>query len=653
MKPQKKRRSILTRFTIITVIALTLAFVISYVLLHYYNIWSMREDGSRCADYAKGALQTILNDDSYDTYFLSDDSSAYQELRLAMRDICDQCSADNLYLYTVNKDRTQRTFLFTVTTNLENEELVSEERGLGAISTEPLSQTEQRTLDGHESEQPEAVKNQFGNDLCFYRRIELPNSKGYAILGLDYDYDFADTLANEDTLAFVGPMVLAVFGIASMELMLLKYYIVKPIRGVSASMRSFAQDGKAPEKPLEASHNDEVGEIITSFNQMTTDIEHYVAHIEEMTEERVAATTELQVAQRIQQSLVPSVSHEEGFGYEAYAFARTAKAVGGDFYDLSVLDDGRLLIVIADVSGKGISAALYMSMCLTLLHSKLLERKDPAVALNEANDMIESNNTENMFVTVLAGIFDPITNTLTYANAGHLPPLHSNGSYLTPDPGIAIGLFEDADIVNETVSLEPGEGVLLYTDGAVEANNDAKQFFGEERLATAVAGSKTAEEMVRAAVDAVDGFVAGKEQFDDLTLLALIAKEHDVQHWGSELEPELSSFEIISSHLRQLRVSKPLLSRITLACDEAFANIVSYSRASSVTIEVTRADDLLIICLRDNGTPFDPLSKEPVERDFEDFEFGGMGIGFIKESCDDVTYEYVDGCNVLTMYFDL
>ena len=653
MKRRQKRQSILARFTIITVIALTLGFAVSYPLLHYYNVWSIRNDGNLYANYAKGMVESKLVDVPYDEYFSSSTSVAYQQLRIEMRDICDQCGADNLYLYTVNAERTERTFLVTVSTDIESDSQVSEERGLGSISTAPLSEYEKQALQGDEPQEPEPVKNQFGNDLCFYRRIVLPENNGYAILGLDYDYNFADTLVSEDTLAFAVPIVVAVFGIAIMELVLLSRYIIKPIRNVSASMRSFAQEGKAPEEPLVAPHNDEVGEIVTSFNQMTTDIEHYVAHIEEMTEERVAATTELQVAQRIQQSLVPSVSHEETDVYDAFAFARTARAVGGDFYALTPLDDGQLLVIVADVSGKGVSAALYMSMCLTLIRRKLQDTMDPALALNEANDIMESNNTENMFVTVIAGIFNQDTGVLTYANAGHLPPLLTDGTFLDPDPGIALGLFEGAGIVNETTTLNPGQGILLYTDGAVEANNEAKQFFGEERLATAVSGCTTAEETVRTVVDAVDSFVAGKEQFDDLTLLALVAKKREARHLSVEVKPELASFASIRALLDQLHLDKPLQSRITLACDEAFANVANYAGASRASVEITRTSDRIAVCMRDDGTPFDPLSKQPEEREFEDFEFGGMGIAFIKKSCDDISYEYADGQNVLTMCFNL
>lgn len=651
MKAWHNKHSILTRFAIISVLALTLAFVISFVLLHNYNVWSMRNEGMYSIDYAKEELEKSLSETSYSELFSSKTDPGYLQFRTAMREVCDSCEADNLYLYTVNKEHTQRTYLFAVTTDPEREAALVESRNLGDVSTEPLSEDELRVLDGATMTEPEIVSNGYGNDLCLYRRIELPDSKGYAILGLDYDVNFVDSLADADTLAFAIPIMIAVFGIAGVELLLLKFYIVSPIRKVAASMREFAQEGQAPKEPLKAKREDEIGEIITSFNQMTSDIERYVVDIEEMTEERVAANTELQVARRIQQSLVPAEVREEGDGYDAYAFSRTAREVGGDFYDLAVLDDGRLLAVIADVSGKGVSAALYMSMCLTLLHSKLQELKDPAAALNEANDVIESNNSENMFVTVLVGIFDQNTGVLTYANAGHTPPLLSDGTYLDPDPGIAIGLFEDAGIVNQTVELKPGTGVLLYTDGAVEANDSDKQFFGEERLAAAVVGSTSAKAMVHAAVDAVDSFVGNAEQFDDLTMLALFAKERDAQRWEVELAPELACFDTLREQLQLLCDDKDVQSRAILACDEAFANIANYSKATSVSVEIVRTEEQLTVRMSDDGTPFDPLSNKPEDKDFEDLEFGGMGIKFIKQSGDKVRYEYADNRNVLTMSF--
>jgi anti-sigma regulatory factor (Ser/Thr protein kinase) len=328
--------------------------------------------------------------------------------------------------------------------------------------------------------------------------------------------------------------------------------------------------------------------------------------------------------------------------------------VGGDFYDLFELEDGRVAFVLADVSGKGMSAALFMSMFMTLLHEKLIKEADPAQALNEANDSVARSNPENMFVTILAAVFDPTTNVLTFANAGHMPPLVVGKGYLDPDPGIALGLFEDADIKNESRVLMPGEGIVLYTDGVTDANDTEKQFFGGERLAQAVATSGGAKEAVETIVATVDGFTGDAEQFDDLTLMSLFAKKSDKGTWKVSLKPEIGSFEVVGSYLKELcSDNDAVLKRVMLACDEGFANVVYYSEASAVEFAIECAGSWLVVRMSDDGVPFDPLSYDAKEREFEDLEFGGMGISFIKQSCDEVSYSYENDKNVLEMRFSL
>jgi sigma-B regulation protein RsbU (phosphoserine phosphatase) len=290
-------------------------------------------------------------------------------------------------------------------------------------------------------------------------------------------------------------------------------------------MRSFVERGARDVEALEIGHDDEIREIADSYRQMTADICDYVARIETMTHERATAETELSVAQRIQLGLVPPTTELVGDRFEAFAFTHMAREVGGDFYDLSPLADGRVLFVLADVSGKGVSAALFMAMCRTLLHEKLCTLLDPAQALNEVNDIIEANNPENMFVTLEAGIFDPTSGLLTYANAGHTPPIIVGTGYASPEAGIPLGIFEDAGIVNETIRLAPGQGLLLYTDGATDAMGADGEFFGEDRLLAAVGAATSPEDAVLSVVDAIGSFTDDHEQFDDLTLLSLFAKE--------------------------------------------------------------------------------------------------------------------------------
>ncbi len=652
--PQNKRfHSILTRFAVGTALALLMAGVLSVWFVYVSDVDYVNAERATSTDEAENLLKDIFNTFGYDDLLSSGDAPMHVWLQRAMREFATYSDIDCVYLYTVNPERTQRTFLFVVASDPKVDAQLQELRSFGAVSKVPLSEPELKALDGERDIVPEETNNQFGHHYCWYRAVELPDGHGRALLGIDQDVRKYYDVIDEDMWYYATLIGIFLVCIAVVELILLRRNVVKPVRDVTMHMRTFAKMGAVEDK-LQVRRNDEIGEIAQTFNSMTDDIEHYMQRIEHMTEERVAANTELQVAKSIQQGLVPASKQLVGAGYDVYAFARTARAVGGDFYDLFEVEDGRVACVLADVSGKGVSAALFMSMFMTLLHEMLYREVDPARALNEANDMVVQNNTGNMFVTAVAAVFDPETGVLTFANAGHMPPLVVGRGYLDPDPGIALGLFEDAGIVNETLELEPGEGVLFYTDGATDANNMDKEFFGETRLEQAVADTRNARGAVDATVAAVDGFTGEAVQFDDLTLVSLFAPAVEKRTWSATLEPELSSFAQVSEQLEAFcGECDSVRKHAQLACDEAFANVVSYSGATFAEFEITRKGKRLVVRLSDDGVPFNPLEMDMGERAFEDLEFGGMGISFVKKSCDEVTYAYEDGRNVLTMRFTL
>ena len=241
-----------------------------------------------------------------------------------------------------------------------------------------------------------------------------------------------------------------------------------------------------------------------------------------LTIERARAGTLSATAREIQNGIVPQTKDYSETGVEIFAFAQPAKAVGGDFYDIIPLKDARIGIVVGDVSGKGVPAALFMSVVKTMIKDRLLSGTPPEEALNAVNDEVCEANPEGMFATVFAGVFHVQDGRLEFANAGHTPPVKIGGenSFLKPDAGMAIGLFEDAGIIYEEVFLKKGEGMFFYTDGATEAINAAKESYGERRLLKVCAGS-TAKSLVENVTADVAGFTHGLDQFDDLTMLAL------------------------------------------------------------------------------------------------------------------------------------
>lgn len=645
------KRSILSRFALLNILAFAAAICLSLVVSNINSQEGIAYGYLGVATAASEEAQLLLEGMTYEDV-VTGDSATYERLRTALRDVCSVFEAKYLYIYEVDLASATRTYLFCVAQEEDEDELVRKERFLGAQSSVPLSKQELTAIEGKADATGDTINNEFGFNLCWYFPFDLAGSTKPIIVGVDYDAYKEEQAICEHMLSFMVPMMVAITSIVVFELILLKRTVSNPLRMLADRMRNFTQDGAQSQEHVAIDHHTlEIANIETSFNQMCDDIDTYVGRIAQMCEERVSTLTELEVARRIQHGLVPPTTHCAHEGFDAYAFERTARAVGGDFYDLTVLDDGKLLLVIADVSGKGVSAALFMAMFRTLIHDKLQTYLDPARALNEANDIVTDNNPENMFVTIIAGIFDPQTLTLTFANAGHTPPLVVGGTYLSPDPGIALGLFEDAGIVNETLSLKPGEGVLFYTDGATEAVNTHDQFFGEDRLMQAAHTTRGAQDVVDHVVEQVDAFVGEREQFDDLTLLALFATETRRTGWQATLAPELASFVALREQILELCGTGPRAKEAILACDEAFSNVVRYAGATAVEVELSFENDELVMRMADDGVPFDPLAHEAQDLAFEDLDMGGMGIMLMRETSDDLGYEYADGKNVLTMRF--
>ena len=236
--------------------------------------------------------------------------------------------------------------------------------------------------------------------------------------------------------------------------------------------------------------------------------------------------SELDVARRMQASILPTEFPRED-SFEIHANMEPAQAVGGDFYDVQDLPDGSVGMAIADVSGKGVPAGLFMMSSRTLLKGAAIGSSDPATVLNTVNGVLSDDNAEMMFVTVLYAVFDPETRTYTYASGGHDSPLvvHADGTatLLPHTGGVALGVMPGIEYQTHSVTLKEGDTVLLYTDGVTEAQNSDGVQFGLERLREifrerAPEGPETATSEV---FSAVREFAGDAPQFDDITCLAL------------------------------------------------------------------------------------------------------------------------------------
>ena len=273
------------------------------------------------------------------------------------------------------------------------------------------------------------------------------------------------------------------------------------------------------------------------FDDLETTIDKTLRHSRVMREalssqnQLHALRQELSIAHSMQLTILPT-SFPCTPQFEVHGRVVPAKEVGGDFYDIYRLEDGRIGLVIADVSGKGIPAALFMMVCRTLLKGIAIGMGSPGGALTEANGLLHAENHASMFVTVFYGVYDPRTGELIYANAGHEPPVvrRRDGSTeaLPFTGGVPLGIVDDMRFEEGTSALAPGESMFLFTDGVTEALNESEEEFGNERVHDTIAKVEPgpAREALDALVRTVVRFTGEAEQFDDLTCLVLKAGEN-------------------------------------------------------------------------------------------------------------------------------
>ena len=311
--------------------------------------------------------------------------------------------------------------------------------------------------------------------------------------------------------------------------------IVKPLESITKRILSLGGDDLQFKMEDEYRTKDEIEALAQSFADLSAKTVEYISQIEKVTAEKERIGTELALATRIQADMLPNIypAFPERAEFDIYASMNPAKEVGGDFYDFFLVDDDHLCVFIADVSGKGVPAALFMMASMIILANNAQMGKTPAQILQDTNAAICSNNREEMFVTVWLGILEISTGKLTAANAGHEYPVikSPNGKYelLKDKHGFVIGGISGARYKEYEVQLEPGSILFLYTDGVPEATSAEKELFGNDRMLDALnkISSSSPKDILDGVRNAVDDFVKDAEQFDDLTMVCVEYKGKD------------------------------------------------------------------------------------------------------------------------------
>ena len=304
--------------------------------------------------------------------------------------------------------------------------------------------------------------------------------------------------------------------------------IVKPLNTISKRISELDEDNLEFQMEDDYRTGDEVEKLAESFAAISHKTMEYMDKVVKVTAEKERIGTELTVASQIQTSMLPH--HFPAFPdrneFDLFASMDPAKEVGGDFYDFFLTDDDHLCLVIADVSGKGVPAAMFMMSAKTIIANNAMMGKSPAQVLNDTNTALCANGQSDMFVTVWIGILEISTGKLTAANGGHeYPVLMKEGRFelYKDEHGLLVGGIPGMEYKNYEIQLKPGDKLFVYTDGVPEANNEKRKMFGTERMTEALNAQRGASprDVLGNVRRAVDCFVKGAEQFDDLTMLCI------------------------------------------------------------------------------------------------------------------------------------
>jgi len=414
------------------------------------------------------------------------------------------------------------------------------------------------------------------------------------------------------------------------------------------------------------SSRDELGMLGRAFNKMTSDLKISIeAYTREHTEkQRIAA--ELNIAAKIQASMLPCIfpPFPDKNEFDIYASMLPAKEIGGDFYDFYFIDENNLAVTIADVSGKGVPAALFMVIAKTLIKNTACSGKSPKEVFETVNNMLNENNDAGMFASAFMGYYNLRTGKFLYVNAGHNPPLikKSGGEYgfLSAKPCLVLGCIEDIEYREEEITLEPGDTLFLYTDGVTESMNADRDFFSESRLLEVSKKCRDLppKELLAAIKQEIDGFAGDAEQADDITMLALGVvhlSEPSIKEITVDANTDNLSKVIcfINNELAQYDCPPDTLKDIDAAVEEIFVNIAKYAykQAEGKAVVGIIPGAETVIHFEDSGKPFNPLEKSVPDFDKPpiDREIGGLGVYLVRKLMDEVDYSRINNKNILVM----
>ena len=450
----------------------------------------------------------------------------YNHWMRRLNDMKQAYDATYLYIVAVDDNYVDGTFLLTASDG-------TRERGTGFDNAYILGKQVQVTPDQAETFRNLTVQNDrfvYSQDYADRYRYLFRIDEMNVITGMTFEITSIRSAVENQLLPNVTYNTALQLLLSAFYLIYVFFFAFKPLKRIKENVQEYAEtknSEKVRSQLGEIHYKNEIGDLARGVSAMTEEIDSHLLEIQKITTEREHISAELNIARKIQADMLPNIfpPFPQISSFDIHATMRPAKEVGGDFYDFYMVDKTHVALVIADVSGKGVPAALFMVISKTMIKNRAMHGGTPGEILRDVNDQLCANNASDFFVTVWMAIIDIETGNGVSVNAGHEHTVirRAGGSYelLRYQHSLPLAIMEGTEFKDREFKLNPGDRIFVYTDGVPEATNQKDELFGTDRMLASLNQHSEAslQDILTQLQDDIDIFAEGAMQFDDITML--------------------------------------------------------------------------------------------------------------------------------------
>ena len=528
-KHHKLQNTVLLSFTILAVV---LVLVISLVVGDRYIKGEMENCRTTAYAYTKSAAELIDGDKIAHYLETKEKDEYYYEILDFLNSF--RLNTDIQYYYVFVPFEDDLVYIWDANALKPGETAEDVDFCELGYREEYMEGGKEATYSIYKQNPPEEIElvndDKYGYIASAYSPVFDSNGEPVAVVGVDVYMPDLQANMREFLVVVIAAIFLVVLAAILMCFFFVKRKIVNPINKIRDASRSMVENLENEESiDVSVKTGNEIEELFDSFKEMYGDVKDYIKKLSTVTAEKERIGAELDVAKHIQASMLPCIfpAFPERKEIDIFATMEPAKEVGGDFYDFFMVDDTHLAIVMADVSGKGVPAALFMVIGKTLIKDHTTPGRDLGKVFTEVNQLLCESNSEELFITAFEGVLDLVTGEFVYVNAGHeMPFICKAGGDFEPykiRAAFVLAGMEGMKYRAGSMTLEPGDKIFQYTDGVTEATNINNELYGMERLGAILNKVKagTPHDILPAVKKDIDSFVGEADQFDDITMLCL------------------------------------------------------------------------------------------------------------------------------------